>query len=589
MEEHLARSANKTGCRFMKRPWCGLCIAVVAAGCQSSPKAERPGLPFQTARPPSLQLAGHPSAIQSATPGVMQVNRQPGVSSDRTPSPPQAGPSQWTSRRTGVGDSLQSSAQSDTARFNKVSLVTRLEGADSTPPKETLLLPPPSEAPPQPATPASSDASGKSPMARGGNALTLGDALETGLAQNPALVALRGTANVSAAMARVARVYPWNPFVQAQYFPNGTPFVPSSAPGGGAGMSNYYIWVMQRIELGHQTRHRADSAAAALGQVRWNIRQAELLNVATTERLFFTAIYQRQLRDAAADAAFLNERLLGIVERRYKAGLAMAAERTNARVAARQSRRQANLAEAAYQAALLGLRQQLAIDLDAPLEVKGDLKEFEWFPVDQAIASLYQSGAGPVRKMAANVIESRPDVMAARAGISVARANLSLARAARIQDIQAGPIYDTGDDGTKYLGFRLQRDFGIFNNGAALAQQRAVELGQQNLTYEQLKRQAAIEAHAAIDRYERARRFAAEAAAELSSGPPAELEEMADQYEAGQADILNLLAIQNNLLQDERAYLDLLNELAQSAATVTLATGLPPESFVSPRHIGANP
>ena len=98
----------------------------------------------------------------------------------------------------------------------------------------------------------------------------------------------------------VAGVYPWNPFVQAQYLPNGRPFIPG-APGNAIGQSSYYVWAMQRFELAHQRRHREDSAMAALGQIRWNIQQAELLNIAQTERLFFTALYQRQLLELAAD------------------------------------------------------------------------------------------------------------------------------------------------------------------------------------------------------------------------------------------------------------------------------------------------
>ena len=64
----------------------------------------------------------------------------------------------------------------------------------------------------------------------------------------------------------VAGVYPWNPFVQAQYFPNGKPFIPSSNPNGPIGQSNYYIWLMQRFELGHQRQFREESTIASLGQ-----------------------------------------------------------------------------------------------------------------------------------------------------------------------------------------------------------------------------------------------------------------------------------------------------------------------------------
>ena len=165
----------------------------------------------------------------------------------------------------------------------------------------------------------------------------------------------------------------------------------------------------------------------------------------------------------------------------------------------------------------------------------------------------------------------------------MAQANLNLARAARVQDIQAGPIYTTADDGTQYIGLRLQREFGVFNTGAALAQQRRTEVQQQRLAFEQLKRRAINEAAAAIDRYERARQLATDASQEASQIPPPELEQVLGQFEAGNAQIVDVVAVQNNLLMETRSYLDLLNEVAQSAALVTQTTAIPPERLFAQR------
>ncbi len=338
---------------------------------------------------------------------------------------------------------------------------------------------------------------------------------------------------------------------------------------------------MQRFELGHQRAFREQSARAAFGQVSWNIRQAELNNLAQSERLFFTALYMRQIRDLAADTQTLSDRLLEVVERRFHAGLATALEIANARVAARQARRQFQLADTTYQTSLLALRQQLGVPIDAPLELTGDLGKYAWLPIGDAYCYVSRASDVASPALAAAMVEARPDVMAAGSGVSIARANLSLARAARIQDVQAGPIYQTADDGTQYLGFRLQRDFGIFNNGSALVTQRDAELRQQALAFDQLKRRATNEAAAAIERYERARRIAADAAREGAETQSREVEQVVAQFEAGKADIVNVLTIQNNLLLDLRASLDLFNEVAQAAAGVTQTTGLPPESLLA--------
>ena len=131
----------------------------------------------------------------------------------------------------------------------------------------------------------------------------------------------------------------------------------------------------------------------------------------------------------------------------------------------------------------------------------------------------------------------------------------------------------------------MQRDFAVFNNGSALASQRLTELQQQRVAYDQLRRRATYEAASAIDRYERARGFAAEVDQEAKEAPREELTQVLGQFEAGNADILNVLAVQNNLLQELRSHLDLVNEVAQSAALVTQATAIPPERLFSLRPL----
>ncbi len=240
-----------------------------------------------------------------------------------------------------------------TSRLPPTDTPIRLAAAHQTTASASASQPPGSDAAAGPTTLPAPDSRSAEPVRapEAKQSLTLGDALAISLAENPDLITIRGTANVGAAAVDVAGVYPWNPFVQAQYLPNGHPFMAGS-PGNAFGQSSYYVWAMQRFELAHQRKYREGSAVAALGQIRWNIQQAELLNVAQTERLFFTALYQRQLLDLAADAETLSQRLSGIVQRQFHAGLATSVQRINIQIARRQSRRQRELADAAYQAAL---------------------------------------------------------------------------------------------------------------------------------------------------------------------------------------------------------------------------------------------
>jgi outer membrane protein TolC len=533
--------------------WVGFALCALVAGCRASPQDHSAG-------------RQNPSAVSPGATCDANAPKQPAdhSRSERLPQPSVV--CQPSTIAKVSSENTASAAQSPWAQERASNV--RLVQAQQPGAPEALPAPSPDHA----------DGSRR----RQRIALSLSDALATSLAENPDLVAIRGTANVGAAAVDVAGVYPWNPFVQAQYLPNGRPFNPGS-PGNASGQSNYYVWAMQRFELAHQRRHREDSAMAALGQIRWNIQQAELLNVAQTERLFFAALYQRQLRDLAADARVLSDRLAGVIERRFRAGLATSVQKINAQVAVRQSRRQQELADATYQTALLALRQQLGISTIEPLDLSGDLTQYEWFSVSDAACRLSGSAPYEPEVLAQQMAEARPDVFAARSAIAMSLANLNLARAARVPDIQAGPIYDTADDGTQFLGLRLQREFAVFNNGSALVNQRRTEVQQQRLSYEQIKRRAANEAAAAIDRYERARRLAVAAAQDASQTPPRELAQVLDQFEAGNTEIVDVLAVQSNLLQETRSYLDLLNEVAQSAAQVTQTTAIPPERLFAQR------
>ncbi|HQX52281.1 MAG TPA: TolC family protein, partial [Planctomycetaceae bacterium] len=232
------------------------------------------------------------------------------------------------------------------------------------------------------------------------SSLSFQNAIAISLAQNPDLITARGQDQVSAAAVDVAATYQWNPFVQAQILP---------ADGRG-GQTNYYMWLMQRFELAHQLSFREQGANATLNQVRWTIHQTELLNISQTARLYFTALYQQELNELANQTAVLNEDLLGVVERRFEAGVGTAAQVTTAKVAARQSRNQSHLADATYQAALLAIRQQLNLPASEPLKLADRLPAFSWRPANAfcngVLASAETTGAGS-QELANELVEGR--------------------------------------------------------------------------------------------------------------------------------------------------------------------------------------
>ena len=173
---------------------------------------------------------------------------------------------------------------------------------------------------------------------------------------------------------------------------------------------------------------------------------------------------------------------------------------------------------------------------------------------------------------------ARPDVLAAQSDLDAARANMNLAHANKTPDLQIGPYYLKSDSGTTAFGFRAQSDLPILNSGQPLVRQRMAEVNQRQTVWEQLHQRATLDAQAAIDRYERARRLVAASGSAVEL--PQELSKLEAQFKAGEIDVVRIVTARTSLLAARQAQLDTLNELALAAAALTAATGLPPEAVV---------
>jgi outer membrane protein, heavy metal efflux system len=413
--------------------------------------------------------------------------------------------------------------------------------------------------------------------------LSLEAAIEASLAQNPDLVLLRGAEPVSRAALGVARAYPINPFVQLQVLPYG------QMKNGANTAVNHYVLLMHTLELAHQGRYRERAGMSDLERVRWNVRQAEILNMAQTQRLYFTALYQRGLRDLARATADLNAELASTLARQLEKGQASAADVAVAKLDRQSTERLAQLADAGYQTALLDLRRQLNLPPAMVFEPQGDLSSWSWLPANAGnLLSSRCAGGLPKRLPApadvvAQIASARPDVMAARADVSVTSANVGLANAQRVPNLQIGPYYQRDDFGTVFVGFRSQFDVPVANTGRPLLRQRQAELGQRRVALRQIEQRARLEAEAAIERYERARQLVEQVAGDDGGEVPDEFRRLEDLFRDREIEVQRIVLARNSMLQARRARLDALNELAQAAAAVTAATGLPPKALIAPK------
>ena len=408
--------------------------------------------------------------------------------------------------------------------------------------------------------------------------LTLLDAVEMALAQNPDLTAQRYAEGVSEGALGVAQTYPFNPWVQIQVLPG------SSNPTGEDDTTAHYVLLMQQLQLAHQRRHRTEAAEAALNSVRWNFVMAKLASMAQTQRLYFTALYRQELAELAAAIARISADSRQVAERQLAAGAITGADVAIARLEEQSARQQAQLADANYQTALLDLRRQLGLPLMAPLALTGRLSDVRWHsfsgpvPVWLKFVEVDLADVQSSQSLARHLAAGRPDVSAAASDFFAARANLDLANANRCPDLIVGPYYQRDDDSTTQWGLRAHMDLPVLNSGMPVVRQRMAELNQRRGLWEQLLVRASLEAETAMQRYERA--LAATGSLPEAAKLPAELQKLEEQFRAGEVDLVRVVAARTSFLQARQAELDNLNELAQAAAAVVAATGLPPQAVV---------
>lgn len=416
-----------------------------------------------------------------------------------------------------------------------------------------------------------------------GNSLSLFGTVSLALAHNPDLVAIRQTEPVGVAAYGVARTYPFNPLVQVQ----ATPY--QELPGQGPGTTAHYVLLMQRIQLAHQQRYREDAGAASLNGVRWGIHQAELQAVSLTAQMYFSLLYQRGLLEVAKASHENNMQLLEVLMKRFEGGDAAASDVATVRVDTRATLQQLGLAEANYESARRDLLRQLGMPPTSPFDFAGNLAAVRWQMPNAKSDSFWSDESGfkipnpAPQQMAwiASWAASRPDVLAAHANIDLARANLRLATANRVPDVVVGPYYQQSPDGMTHLGFRAEMDLLIIDNKKPMEAQRAAEFGQLTVAWRQLLLRAELEAQTAFERYEVAYQAVVTAGGNDLAEMPQEFQSLERQFREGEVDVVRVLQARTSILQNQRALLGLLNELAQSAALLVGASGMPLESLLN--------
>lgn len=245
--------------------------------------------------------------------------------------------------------------------------------------------------------------------------LTLKEAIDLALKNNPELAVERRSLDVAQGALLQARIYPFNPELSVEPgFGGGKTF----ENGGSRFTRGVQINLSQTVEIKGQRGLRIREATANLNQVDWSIRDAERRVLAQVARAFNAVLLAQERLKFAGEIVALNRELLRIAQELFSAGAVPRLDALRAEVELRRAVNQ-QTAEARQ---LDAFRKELALLLGQP----------PGFVVQVVGPLLYTPRETKLDRLKALAFESRPDLKAAEAGVRVAEAELALVRAEQV-------------------------------------------------------------------------------------------------------------------------------------------------------------
>ena len=285
-----------------------------------------------------------------------------------------------------------------------------LLAADAALPPQTQQSPqPPAQSPAQ-ATPLPA---GK--PAPGSRQVTLDQAIELALANNPNLRATRKQVDESVAQEVTANLRP-NPVLtgDSQFLPifNPSQFTTNTLDT----LSQFDIGIGYLFERGGKRRNRLQAARDATAVTRSQIVDAERTLTFNVAQQFVNALLAKSNLDFAAEDLNSFQQTVNISEERYKLGDISEGDFLKIKLQLLQFQTDVAQARVAKAQALINLRQLMGYEsVPRDYDVAGDL---EYVPLTARREDLQ-----------AKALEQRPDLRAARQGITAAQSQVSLARA----------------------------------------------------------------------------------------------------------------------------------------------------------------
>jgi cobalt-zinc-cadmium efflux system outer membrane protein len=300
-------------------------------------------------------------------------------------------------------------------------------------------------------------------------AMTLGEAVETTLKNNPDLQAARlEEITAQGRLDQAGLLLKSNPVIEGSLSRKDT------VPGGGEKVTNHTLSLSQEFEIAGQRGLRVDAARSGMDKAAQDIRDRERVLIAEVKDAFAKALAAKRKVELADEAVRLQEQLVSSAMVKYKAGEISQLEQNLADVELGKARRERLLAEKERREALLNLQALLGAQPKSDFSVEGDLP-MEAPPVPDK------------EKLRALTASQRPDVLSATAEVQQARAAMKLAGREAIPSFTVSGFYNQ-DDRLNETGVMLSFPLPLFDRKQADRKEAAAKAGQALIKQASLER-----------------------------------------------------------------------------------------------------
>lgn len=392
--------------------------------------------------------------------------------------------------------------------------------------------------------------------AYGAESLTLDRAIQTALAQNPELLAIRQELEVARGREVKARLLNrFNPTIRGRVMNRKNP--------GSGSVTDSQVMLSQEVEVAGQRGLRIQEAVNNVQRVEAQIRDRERILIGDVKRAYFAARAAEMRLRLRRAIETLNRRIRDATRRRVQAGAAPTLEANLAEIRYGQSRKETLAIEAVVRANIVTLLRLLGWPSDRAVEL-----------VDPLRGSLTAVRLPQLLQVAKR---QRPDLLAAEREVMRAQAAMKLTRRLIVPNPTFQGFYQTETESAEGTSTIIGGGIGIplplFDRKQGELVTQGGELNRGRHQVIAVTRRIEQEVEAAFHAYEAARQAVEVFEEAVLDRIEENVRFIEIAYREGKIGLLQLIVVQNDLITAQLSYIDSLAQYRTAEANLEQAIG----------------